>query len=91
MSTMNDNKVYGKIEHKGKQLIESRAVIISDNDNYDKWRNKTLIITHASNNGVGYDESAFPAMLCDFKCEDGSEFPCALYEYEFRLLKTQSK
>lgn len=80
------NKVYGKVSHKGRQLIGKKARIISDNDGYDKWRDKTLVITHVSNEGSGYDAAAFPEMLCDFDCEDGSEFPCALYEYEFELV-----
>jgi hypothetical protein len=67
-------------------LIGKKAVIISDNDNYDAFRDKTLIVTHASNSGVGYDDSCYPEMLCDFKCEDGTEFPFALYEYEFEIL-----
>ncbi len=76
-------KVYGKAELVGQQLIGRKAVIRADNDNevYDKWRGKTLIVTHASNKGRGYDAAAFPSMLCDFEMEDGSEFPCALYEY----------
>lgn len=58
----------------------------NDNENYDAFRGKVLIITHASNSGRGYDEGMYPEMLCDFKCEDGSEFPFALYEYEFDLI-----
>jgi hypothetical protein len=80
------SKVYGQSTHKGKQLIGKRAVIISDNDNYDKWRGKTLVITHAANEGNGYDDSVFPEMLCDFECVGGNAFPFALYEYEFKLL-----
>lgn len=78
---------YGKVSHRGQQLINRKAIIISDNDSYDQWKDKTLILTHASNEGRGYDSSVYPEMLCDFRCEDGSEFPCALYEYEFKLIK----
>jgi hypothetical protein len=84
---MTSNQVFGKVAHEGKQLIGRRALIVSDNDNYAKWRDKVLIITHASTYGNGYDNSVFPEMLCDFKCEDGNDFPCALYEYEFKLMK----
>lgn len=79
-------KVFGTTIYKGTQLIGRKARIISDNDNYGRWLNTTLIITHADNSGNGYDGSLFPEMLCDFKCENGDEFPCALYEYEFELI-----
>lgn len=69
-----------------KRLIGKKVKIVSDNDNYDKFRNKVLICTHASNKGRGYDESMYPEMLCDFKCEDSTEFPFALYEYEFEVI-----
>lgn len=77
---------YGKLTHKGKPLIEREAKIISDNEIYDQWRDKTIIITHADNTGPGYDKSLFPEMLCDFKCTDGTPFPFALYEYEYELI-----
>lgn len=67
-------------------LIGKKAKIISDNDNYDNFRNEVLIITHSSNSGRGYDDSCYPEMLCDFKCANGKEFPFALYEYEFKLI-----
>lgn len=72
-----------------KNLVGRKAKISADNDNYDTFRDKVLIITYASNdeNGNGYDTSVYPQMLCDFKCEDGTEFPFAFYEYEFTLLK----
>ena len=70
---------------KAEKLIGKTVKIISDNDNYDNWRGKKLIITYASNSGKYYDESFFPEMLCDFKTEDGKEFPFALYEYEFEI------
>lgn len=71
---------------KSNNLIGKKARITSDNDNYDAFRDKTLIITHASNEGRGYDDTMFPEMLCDFKCEDDTQFPFALYEYEFELI-----
>ena len=70
-----------------KNLVGKKVQIVSDNDSYNDFRNKTLVITHASNDGAGYDSSCFPEMLCDFECEDGSEFPFALYEYEFQIIE----
>jgi hypothetical protein len=70
------------------KIICKKAMILSsnDNDNYDNFRDKVLIITHAAREGRGYDNSIYPELLCDFECEDGSQFPFALYEYEFELL-----
>ncbi len=69
-----------------KNLIGKKVKIVSDNDNYDKFRKKVLICTHASNEGQGYDSEMYPEMLCDFECTGGEEFPFALYEYEFEIL-----
>jgi hypothetical protein len=69
-----------------KKLIGKKVKVISDNDCYDSFRDKTLIITHASNSGRGYDDSCYPEMLCDFEDEQGNQIPCALYEYEFELI-----
>lgn len=70
-----------------KQLIGKRVRIISDNENYERFQGKTLIITHASNEGRGYDTGMYPEMLCDFKIQGSKkEFPFALYEYEFKVL-----
>lgn len=66
-------------------LIGKRCQIkaSNDNENYDNFRDKVLICTHASNSGNGYDSGVYPELLCDFECEDGTIFPFALYEYEF--------
>jgi hypothetical protein len=71
-----------------KNLIGKKVKIISDNDNYDNFRDEILVITHASNSGRGYDDSVYPDMLCDFsiKGKPNIEFPFALYEYEFEVL-----
>ena len=71
-----------------KTLTGKKAVIkpSNDNENYDSFRDRVLIITHASNSGIAYDDSCYPEMLCDFDCEDGTDFPFALYEYEFDLI-----
>lgn len=72
---------------KKKSLIGKEARIISDNENYDKFRNKTLVITHADNKGVGYDDSCYPEMLCSFRIKNSTqEFPFSLYEYEFEIV-----
>ncbi len=69
---------------KGIYKVGGRFKISPDNDNdsYDAFRDKVLIVTHSSNSGPFYDESMYPQNLMDFKTEDGEEFPFALYEYE---------
>jgi hypothetical protein len=69
-----------------KNLVGQQVRIISDNENYEDFRNEVLICTHASNKGLGYDSGLYPEMLCDFKCQSGREFPFALYEYEFEII-----
>lgn len=71
-----------------KFLIGRKANISedTDNENYDRFLGRDLIITHASNGGLGYDDGMYPKALCNFTCADGSDFPFALYEYEFDLL-----
>lgn len=70
------------------KLIGKRAIITSDNENYNSFTDTILIITHASNKGVGYDSSVYPQMLCDFSIEgdQNREFPFALYEHEFKII-----
>jgi len=68
-------------------LVGKIVKITSDNENYEMFRDKVLRITYASNSGQGYDESCYPEKLCNLECEDGEEFPFALYEYEFKILK----
>jgi len=70
-----------------KNLIGKTVKVISDNENYDSFRDKELIITHASNEGRGYDSTCYPEYLCDFKeKETGTSIPFALYEYEFEII-----
>ena len=72
-----------------KQLMNKLAVIVSDNDNYDAYRDKLLRITHVAYNRTehpGYDEGLEGQALCDFKVEEtGEDVPFSLYEYEFNL------
>lgn len=73
-----------------KNLLNKTAVIVSDNDNYDKFRDMELIITHVAYNKQdhpGYDSSMEGQALCDFKVKLTSEsVPFSLYEYEFSLI-----
>ena len=69
-----------------KNLIGKKCRIISNNENYIKFIGVNLICTYSSNEGLGYDSSCYPELLCDFKTVDGKEFPFALYEYEFEVL-----
>ena len=54
----------------------------NDNENYDDFRDKTLVITHAEIGGPGYDRSVYPEQLMCFETEDGTDVPFSLYEYE---------
>lgn len=72
-----------------KNLKGRKALIVSDNENYDKFRDKVLRITH-----VAYDESTHPGYdkamegqaLCDFVVDEtNEEVGFSLYEYEFEL------
>lgn len=54
----------------------------NDNDNYDDFRDKVLIVTHAEVGGRGYDNGLYPEQLMCFKTEDGEDVPFSLYEYE---------
>ena len=64
--------------------IGDKIRIISDNDNYDKFRNRDLTVTHIAHNRdehPGYDAGLKGQALVD--CED---VPFSLYEYEFKLV-----
>ena len=57
----------------------------NDNDNYDSFRDKVLVITGVYKNDTehhGYDMGLYPERLYEFETIDGEEVPCALYEYE---------
>ena len=54
----------------------------NDNENYDSFRNKVLIITHKDRMGRGYDKGMFPEYLYSFKYENGEDCPFSLYDYE---------
>jgi len=57
----------------------------NDNDNYDSFRNKVLIITNVTTSAEehqAFDDGLRGQGLYDFKDEDGNEIPCSLYDYE---------
>jgi hypothetical protein len=57
-----------------KNLIGKQVRVISDNDCYDSFRDRILTITYADNKGLGYDNCAYPEMLCDFVDEEGNKY-----------------
>jgi hypothetical protein len=72
-----------------KNLIGKKVKVISENDSYDPFRNKILIVTHQAQSikeHPGYDPGVFPDLLCDFVTVDGTKIPYSLYEYEFEVL-----
>jgi len=58
----------------------------NDNDSYDDFRDKILIITHKATNTdehPGFDEGLLGIdALYDFETEDGEDVPYSLYDYE---------
>lgn len=72
-----------------KKLIGKTARIVSDNDNYNAYRDQDLVITHVAYNESehpGYDTSMKGQALCDFKVKKtGEDVGFSLYEYEFEL------
>ena len=57
----------------------------NDNDNYNLFRNKILIVTHVAksdNDHPGYDDSLAPEYLYDLKTVSGKDINCSLYDYE---------
>ncbi len=68
-------------------LVNKIVRITSDNENYIDWIDRDLVITHASNEGVGYDSGMYPEMLCDFQdVHTGETCPFDCYEYEFEII-----
>ena len=69
--------------------IGDKIKIISDNDNYDKYRKKTWIVTdvaHSIKDHPGYDSSMGRTALIDAK-----GLPFSLYSYEFEIVRTPKK
>ena len=61
--------------------IGNRIRIISDNENYDKFRKKTWEVEDVEVGGRGYDMGMFPEKLISCK-----NLPVSLYEYEFEVV-----
>jgi hypothetical protein len=62
-----------------------KIAIDNDNENYDSFRDKILIIESVATNKdehCYYDESMNGMPLYEFKDKDGNDIPFALYEYE---------
>ena len=62
--------------------VGSRVKIVSDNENYANYIDKTLVVTYSGVGGLGYDDGIHPQKLMDFKTLEGEDFPFSLYEYE---------
>ena len=65
--------------------VGSKVKIISDNENYEEYLNKVLIITDEATNQdqhPGYDNCMGGEPLFDLRTEDGEEIPFSLYQYE---------
>jgi hypothetical protein len=64
--------------------LGQKVKINIDNENYDSFRDKVLIIADGSNekNGYGYDSALFPEYLYSLKDEEGNDIPFSLYDYE---------
>ena len=58
----------------------------NDNENYNSFRDKILIITHCEVGGLGYDTCLYPQKLMSFKTENGGRVPFSLYEYEIEVV-----
>ena len=64
--------------------VGDKVKVSSENDNnsYNEFREKTLVITDAEVGGVAYDMAVYPQKLMCFETIDGEEIPFSLYEYE---------
>ena len=66
----------------GNFRVGSKVKIVSDNESYAAYIDKTLVVTHSEVGGLGYDDCMYPQKLMEFKTLEGKDFPFALYEYE---------
>lgn len=70
-------------------LIGKKVKVTSDNECYDSFRDKTLIIIHVARSTAehpGYD-GVNGEPLCDFVAEDGTEIHNSLYSWEFKVIR----
>lgn len=76
---------------KSESLINKTVRIISDNDCYENYMNKDLVIVDATNNSRKnpfYDDCMNGMYLCELIDADSGEYiPFALYEYEFEIIR----
>jgi hypothetical protein len=62
----------------------------NDNENYNSFRDKILIVTYIAKNKdehPGYDTSVYPQKLYDLKTLKGEQIGCSLYDYELIKLR----
>ena len=72
-----------------KNLLGKKVKVTSDNEGYDSFRDKVLIISHVAYNEKehpGYDSTCAGQALCDFRTESGEQIGSSLYEWEFELI-----
>ena len=74
---------------KNNYKVGDKVMIARDNDNdgYDKYRNKTMIITDAyysEEDCFAYDNSMNGMGLFGLELLNGDSVDCMLYEYEIR-------
>ncbi len=65
--------------------IGTTVRVRSDNENYDKFRDKKLAITHIAHNRQdhpGYDEAVKEPLYDLQEVDTGKGVPCSLYRYE---------
>lgn len=79
--------VSGEEEPSTRFSIGDKVIVASsnDNENYDDFRDKTLIVTHvatSTDEHPGYDDSMGGMALYDLRTEDGEAIGSSLYEYE---------
>jgi hypothetical protein len=63
----------------------TKVQIVSDNENYDDYRGKTLKIKKVYHNDKEhpyYDMGVFPELLFDLTDDEVKDIPFSLYEYE---------
>lgn len=61
------------------------VTIISDNENYNEYKEMDLTITHiatSTQQHPGYDDSMEGMQLLDLETEEMDDVPFSLYEYE---------
>lgn len=62
----------------------------NDNENYDSYRNKVLIITHVATreeDHPGYDAGLEGMGLYDLQTQDGLHVPFSLYDFELEPVR----